>query len=248
MDQTLYFGLAVVLVVIGLFGTVLPAIPGVVLIFAGLALAAWADGFAHVGPAALVIIGVMAALSFVVDFLASLLGAKRLGASPLALGGATVGGIAGLFLGLPGLILGPFVGAALGEYIARRSLRVDSSAASTCSSHNNRAWDTGIPSRRSRDAATSKGWRTTSSMAGSRLTDASACRQNGTSRHARGSFTTVSPFAAISPRRISTSRSTYPCPSRDASHATGNSVGSSHALPAAARRASCRATTDDGSQ
>jgi len=65
----------------------------------------------------------MAALSFVVDFLASLLGAKRLGASPLALGGATVGGIAGLFLGLPGLILGPFVGAALGEYIARRSLR-----------------------------------------------------------------------------------------------------------------------------
>ena len=123
MDKTLYFGLAVVLVVIGLFGTVLPAIPGVVLIFAGLALAAWADGFAHVGPAALVIIGVMAALSFVVDFLASLLGAKRLGASPLALGGATVGGIAGLFLGLPGLILGPFVGAALGEYIARRSLR-----------------------------------------------------------------------------------------------------------------------------
>ena len=123
MDHTLYFGLAVVLVVIGLFGTVLPAIPGVVLIFAGLLLAAYADGFVHVGVVALVIIGVLAALSFVVDFLASLLGAKRLGASPLALGGATVGGIAGLFLGLPGLILGPFVGAALGEFIARRSLR-----------------------------------------------------------------------------------------------------------------------------
>ena len=123
MDQTLYFGLAVVLVVIGLFGTVLPAIPGVALIFAGLLLAAWADGFAHVGPAALVIIGVMAALSFVVDFLASLLGAKRLGASPLALGGATVGGIAGLFLGLPGLILGPFLGAFAAELIARRDVR-----------------------------------------------------------------------------------------------------------------------------
>ena len=123
MDQTLYFGLAVVLVVIGLFGTVLPAIPGVVLIFAGLLLAAYADGFVHVGVVALVIIGVLAALSFVVDFLASLLGARRLGASPLALAGATIGGIAGLFLGLPGLVFGPFVGAALGEYLARRSLR-----------------------------------------------------------------------------------------------------------------------------
>lgn len=123
MENTLYYGAAVVLVVVGLIGTVLPAIPGVVLIFAGLLLAAWADGFAHVGAVGLVIIGVLGALSFVVDFLASLLGAKRVGASPLALAGAAVGGLAGLFLGLPGLVFGPFVGAALGEYLARRSLR-----------------------------------------------------------------------------------------------------------------------------
>src|SRR5689334_6395379 len=123
MENSIYYGLAVVLVVVGLAGTVLPAIPGVALIFAGLLLAAWADGFAHVGAVALAIIGVLAALSFVVDFLASLLGAKRVGASPLALAGAAVGGLAGLFLGLAGLVFGPFVGAALGKYVARRSLR-----------------------------------------------------------------------------------------------------------------------------
>jgi hypothetical protein len=123
MNPTLSYALAVLLVVIGLFGTVLPAIPGVVLIFAGLFLAAWAYGFAHVGTVALVIIGALAALSFVVDFLASLLGAKRLGASPLALAGATAGGIVGLFFGIPGLVFGPFAGAVAGEYLARKSLR-----------------------------------------------------------------------------------------------------------------------------
>jgi uncharacterized protein YqgC (DUF456 family) len=123
MEQSIYYVLAVVLVIVGLAGTVLPVIPGALLIFAGLALAAWADGFAHVGTGALVIIGVLGALSFVADFVASLLGAKRVGASTLALVGAAVGGIAGIFLGLPGLILGPFAGAVLGELLARRKLR-----------------------------------------------------------------------------------------------------------------------------
>ena len=61
------------------------------------------------------VIGVLAALSFLVDFLASLFGAKRAGASPLALVGATIGAIVGLFFGIPGLILGPFVGAVAGR-------------------------------------------------------------------------------------------------------------------------------------
>ena len=119
MEPTLYFVLAAVLVLVGLAGTVLPAIPGALFVFAGLFLAAWADGFAHVGAVGLTIIGVLGALSFVADFVASLLGAKRVGASPLALAGAALGGLVGLFLGLPGLILGPFVGAVGGEFLAR---------------------------------------------------------------------------------------------------------------------------------
>ena len=120
MDPTLlYYTLAALLVAVGLAGTVLPAIPGALLIFGGLFLAAWADGFAHVGAVGLVIIGVLGVLAFVADFVGSLLGAKRVGASPLALAGAAVGGLFGFFLGLPGLILGPFVGAVGGELLAR---------------------------------------------------------------------------------------------------------------------------------
>lgn len=122
MDPSVQYALAVVLVVVGLAGTVLPVIPGALLIFAGLFLAAWADGFARVGMVGLVIIGVLGALSFAADFVATLLGAKRVGASPQALVGATVGGIVGLFFGLPGMIAGPFLGAVAGELLARKRL------------------------------------------------------------------------------------------------------------------------------
>ncbi|WP_246212089.1 DUF456 domain-containing protein [Usitatibacter palustris] len=100
----------------------MPLLPGILLVFAGLFLAAWTEDFARVGAVGLSIIGLLAALSFLVDFLGSLLGAKRAGASPLALVGATIGALVGLFFGIAGLILGPFVGAVAGEYIARRKL------------------------------------------------------------------------------------------------------------------------------
>ena len=123
MEPLLLYVLAVVLVVVGLAGTILPVIPGALLIFGGLFLAAWADGFAQVGWVALTLIGALGLLSWVADFVASLLGAKRVGASPLALLGATLGGIAGIFLGIPGMILGPFLGAVAGELLARGGLR-----------------------------------------------------------------------------------------------------------------------------
>ena len=122
MEQQAYFVVAGILVVLGLAGTILPVLPGILLVFGGLFLAAWADGFQHVGAVALSIIGVLGLLSFGADFVASLLGAKRVGASPLALVGAAVGGIVGIFLGIPGIILGPFIGAVAGEYLARGRL------------------------------------------------------------------------------------------------------------------------------
>jgi uncharacterized protein YqgC (DUF456 family) len=122
MEPTLYYLLAAVLVLVGLAGTVLPVLPGIVLVFAGLFLAAWADGFAHVGTVGLAVIGALGVLAFVADFVASLLGAKRVGASPLALAGAALGGLVGLFFSIPGMIIGPFVGAVAGEFIASRGL------------------------------------------------------------------------------------------------------------------------------
>jgi uncharacterized protein YqgC (DUF456 family) len=112
--------LAVALVLVGLAGVVLPALPGTVLIFAGLLLAAWVDGFERVGAATLVLIGVIGAVSYGVDFVAAALGAKHVGASPRAVVGAALGTVLGLFFGLPGLIIGPLLGAILGELSAHR--------------------------------------------------------------------------------------------------------------------------------
>ena len=114
--------LAAALVLIGLAGLVLPVIPGIVLVFAGLVVAAWADHFSHVGPWGIAMIGVLAAIAFAVDFLASVVGAKRVGASGLALVGAGLGAVIGLLFGIPGLVFGPFIGAVAGELIAKRDL------------------------------------------------------------------------------------------------------------------------------
>lgn len=113
--NALLWVVALVLIVVGFAGIMLPALPGTILIFAGLLLAAWADGFARVGVWTLVLIGLVAAASYAVDLVAAALGAKTLGASRRAMLGAALGTVAGLILGLPGLIVGPFVGAVLGE-------------------------------------------------------------------------------------------------------------------------------------
>lgn len=120
--QAVYYLLAGVLMLVGVAGTVLPALPGLPLVFAGMLLAAWAGGFEQVGPAMLVVLGLLTVLSLGIDFLAAALGAKRVGASKLALVGAVVGTFAGLFFGPIGLLAGPFVGALAGELIHVREV------------------------------------------------------------------------------------------------------------------------------
>ena len=113
---------AVVLVIVGLAGVVLPAVPGTVLIFAGLWLAAWGDHFTRVSAGTIVALGIVAAATYGVDMAMMALGMKRLGTSRRAMAGAAIGMIAGLFFGLPGLIIGPFAGAVLGELTAHGDL------------------------------------------------------------------------------------------------------------------------------
>jgi hypothetical protein len=122
MEPLLLKILAGALVLVGLAGTVVPILPGVPLVFAGLFMAAWADQFQHVGAVTLTILGVLTVISVVADFVASALGAKRLGASPRAVVGATIGALVGILFGLPGLVFGPFVGAVVGELSANRAL------------------------------------------------------------------------------------------------------------------------------
>ncbi len=120
--QIVFYILAAALIVAGILGAVLPALPGIPLVFAGMLLAAWADHFQHVGWITLTILGILSAIALSIDFVAGALGAKRIGASKRALLGAAVGTFAGLFLGLPGLLLGPFIGAVVGEFIAGSNL------------------------------------------------------------------------------------------------------------------------------
>jgi uncharacterized protein YqgC (DUF456 family) len=122
MAETLLYLLAALLVLIGLAGAVLPALPGLPLMYAGLFLAAWTGDFQQVGWITLMIIGVLMLVATAIDLLASLLGTKRVGASGKAVAGAALGTVVGIFFGLPGLLLGPFAGALLGELMAGRDV------------------------------------------------------------------------------------------------------------------------------
>ena len=116
MDWTiLWWILAVLTVIAGLAGTVVPALPGVPLVFAGLLLGAWIGQFEQVGWGTIGVLAILGAVAWVVDFVAGAAGARYLGASSRAFWGATIGAVVGLFFGLVGMVLGPFLGAVLGE-------------------------------------------------------------------------------------------------------------------------------------
>jgi hypothetical protein len=121
MDIALYV-LAALLIVGGLAGAVLPVLPGIPMIFGGIWLAAAVGGYRHLGLWWLLAIGVLGALGVVVDFVAGTLGAKRVGASQRALWGAAMGTLLGMFLGIPGLLFGPFLGALAGELASGTSV------------------------------------------------------------------------------------------------------------------------------
>lgn len=121
--QTTSWLIAAALIVIGLLGTILPVLPGLPVMFAGMWLAAWADGYTRIGAGTLVLLGLLVVIAIAVDFFASLVGARRVGASNKGMLGAGVGGVLGLFFGLPGLVAGPFLGAAAGEMAHGREWR-----------------------------------------------------------------------------------------------------------------------------
>ena len=102
---------------------VLPAVPGPALLFAGFLVGAWAEDFRYIGIETLSVLGVLAVLAYIADFVAGSLGASRYGASRRAAIGAAVGALVGIFLGPVGLLLGPFAGAVLGELLAEKGLR-----------------------------------------------------------------------------------------------------------------------------
>ena len=120
MTEFALWALSILLILVGLAGTVLPALPGTALVLGGIVLGAWVDNFTRVGVLTLAVIAAIAVLAWALDYVAGLLGAKRAGASRQALIGAALGTVVGLFMGLVGVLFMPLVGAALGEYLARK--------------------------------------------------------------------------------------------------------------------------------
>ena len=123
MTETLLWIMSGALILAGLAGTVLPALPGTALVLAGIVLGAWIDDFTRVSGTTVGMIAALAVLAWGLDYAAGLLGARRAGASRQALIGAALGTVAGLFLGLVGVLFMPLVGAAIGEYIAQKDQR-----------------------------------------------------------------------------------------------------------------------------
>ena len=121
-EAILLWVLAGLLVVVGLAGTILPALPGVPFVFMGLLIAAWIGDFQRIAWPTLAVLAVLTALAIAADFVAALFGAKRAGASKMALLGAAIGSIIGLFFGLIGIFVFPFIGAVAGELINRQQI------------------------------------------------------------------------------------------------------------------------------
>jgi uncharacterized protein YqgC (DUF456 family) len=124
--NTLWYVIAGIVIAVGFIGTILPILPGIPLMFGGMLLAAWVGHFDKIPVWVVVFLGVLAVFSIVFDFIAGSVGAKRYGASKAAAWGAFIGTIVGLFFGIPGIILGPFAGAVVGQLAS--GSRVDHAA------------------------------------------------------------------------------------------------------------------------
>lgn len=118
--SVLWWGLAFLLVIGGMAGTLLPILPSTPMILAGMLLAGGLDDFQRVGWVTFVLLAILVVFSQIMDVVAGALGAKKAGASSLAIWGALLGSVLGVFAGIPGLLLGPLLGAAVGEYLARQ--------------------------------------------------------------------------------------------------------------------------------
>jgi hypothetical protein len=123
MSVTLLWILSTALIVAGIAGTVLPALPGTLFVLAGIVLAAWINDFSRVGVGVVAIVSVLAVIAWLLDYAAGMLGASRAGASRQALVGAALGTVAGLFLGFIGVLFMPLMGAAIGQFVADRDRR-----------------------------------------------------------------------------------------------------------------------------
>lgn len=114
--------IAIILFIVGLLGTVLPILPGAILIYAGMLIYGFMTGFATLDFTFFLIQGLVFAFIFVVDYWATAAGTRRFGGSKQAGWGAAIGMIVGIFFGPLGIVIGPFLGAVGAELLRKTEL------------------------------------------------------------------------------------------------------------------------------
>lgn len=131
-EQIIGLSLALLVMIVGLLGSVLPVLPGVPVV-----LAAAVGHKLYFGPDGasgwlLALLALLTIFALGLDYLATSVGARKLGASWRGMLGAVLGGLVGLFFSIPGILLGPFIGAFLlewaGGYEYRQAMRAGAGA------------------------------------------------------------------------------------------------------------------------
>jgi len=121
MDYFL-LALAIVLMIAGIAGCLLPVLPGPPLSYLGLVVLHFTR-FADISRNLFIILAIVAIVVTVIDYVVPIWGTRRFGGSKYGMRGATVGLIIGLFLGPFGIIIGPFIGAVVGELIFKDDIK-----------------------------------------------------------------------------------------------------------------------------
>jgi len=122
MLDYILLALAIVFLIIGIIGCLVPVLPGPPLSFAGILILHFTS-FAVFRPELLLILGIISIVVAVFDYLVPIWGTKKFGGTKYGIRGATIGLLVGLFLGPPGIIIGPFLGAVTGEMIYKDDFR-----------------------------------------------------------------------------------------------------------------------------
>ena len=113
---------AIILMILGIIGCLVPVLPGPPLSYLGLILL-HITRFADFSSTILIILAAIAVVVTILDYIVPVWGTKKFGGSKYGTRGATVGLIIGLFLGPLGIIIGPFIGAVVGELIFKDDMK-----------------------------------------------------------------------------------------------------------------------------
>jgi hypothetical protein len=121
--ELFWWFVVVTLFAVGLIGTVLPVFPGTIIILAGVLVHRMTLGAEKsVSWRIIVILILLTAGSYALDFLSGYFGARYFGATPWGMFGALLGALIGIFFGIPGLFVGPVIGAVAGEFLAGKRM------------------------------------------------------------------------------------------------------------------------------